>query len=92
MTLPLGSINSSLSLDTRKLNLIKFLSTSDDEQIIAAIEELLRKKRIAAYEARMQPMSEAAYLEKIGRGIDDIKNGRVTSVEDYLKEIEQEEN
>jgi hypothetical protein len=92
MTVETGILDSSLSLEARVLNLIKVLSVNKDEKLISDMEEFLRQRRITAYEAKMKPMTDEEYLNRVGRGVEDMRNGRVTSDEDYLKEIAEEEN
>ena len=41
---------------------------------------------------RYENMTDEEYLNRVGRGVEDMRNGRVTSDEDYLKEIAEEEN
>jgi hypothetical protein len=79
------------SIDLRKFKLIETITNIKNENIISAFEDLLKKMRVADYENSLKPMSEEEYNSKINESFAAYDRGEFSSVEDYLKEIEEEE-
>jgi len=76
-----------MTLELRKYNLIEFLMAIRDEALLAQIEEIHRKARIAAYEAMLRPMTKEQYIQEIMEAEEDVKAGRLIDAEDLLKEV-----
>lgn len=78
-------------INLRKFKLIETITSTDNAEFLAALEEILKKYRIAEYEAKMKPMNKEEYNDAINEGFEAYMRGESTSIEDYLKEIEEEE-
>ncbi|HFA50218.1 MAG TPA: hypothetical protein ENJ95_14500 [Bacteroidetes bacterium] len=76
-----------MTIELRKYHLIEAIMAINDEALIIKHEELLRKNRIAAYEASLKPMTVEAFREEIDLAEKDVEEGRLIDVEDLQKEM-----
>ena len=67
---------------------------NSDETILIQVFNLLEKhaNKIIAYDASGNPLNIEAYNNLIEVGIEDVKQGRIISHEDLLKEIQDWKN
>ena len=65
-----------MTLEERKLKLIKQLSTTEDKKLIKQIEDILKESILEEYQKTLKPMSEKEFEEKIKAAEEDIKSGR----------------
>ncbi|TSA49883.1 MAG: hypothetical protein D4R43_03185 [Sphingobacteriales bacterium] len=72
-----------------KLTLIDWLIHLNDEKLIAEVQSIRKKDFVKSYEAALKPMTEAELLQRIERSEDDFKNGRTTSLENFIKEADK---
>lgn len=77
-----------MDLETRKIAFVQEFLKLQNEEIISDLEKLLHKRNIELYESKLKPMSIEQFHTNINLSLEDSKNGRVTSTEDLLKEIE----
>ncbi len=68
--------------------MIQAIMSIQDENLLDAHEELERKAKIAAYEAKLKPMTVEELRRRSMKSEEDIKAGRVTDIEDVIKESE----
>jgi predicted transcriptional regulator len=72
------------ALEQRKIQLIAMITQLNDSDVLDAIENLLLESKKDWWDT----ISEAE-KKAIDRGLDDIKNGRVVSHEQVMKEIDK---
>ena len=78
-----------MTLEIRKFHLIEMIMAVRDEALMDKYEEILRKTRIEAYEATLKPMTIEAYQQELLEAEEDVKAGRMMSLEDLEKEMEK---
>ncbi len=73
--------------------LIREIETLDDYSI-TRISKMMEdyKNEIVAYDTSGNPLTLSKYNDMVEEGLEDIRQGRVTSHEDFLKEIESWDN
>lgn len=71
-----------MNLDTRKLAFIQRFAQLKDENTLKKFEQLLELE-----DQHFKPMSEQEYRSHVQEGMEDYKSGKVTSNEDFQKEI-----
>jgi len=92
MTIQSEDFKNHKTISLRKFKLIETITSTNDAEFLAALEEILKNYRIAEYEAKMKPMSNKEYNDAINKGFEAYMRGETTSLENYLKEIEAEES
>lgn len=75
-----------MNLQNRKLSLIDWLISLDDEAIIHQIEGLKKRKNTSA---KMKPMTLKEYHKMIEESEEDVKAGRVYAHEDVVKYLKR---
>ena len=84
--------NSEIDLNLRKINIIQSVSSTENESIIDALEEVLRLKRIEEYEKKLAtPKSREEYQKELSEADESIERGEGISLEDLIKEFEEKE-
>ena len=73
-----------MTLDARKLNLIRWMLVLQNENYISEIEKLQKKYQKAIYETKLKPMSIEELNIIVEEAEEDIKNGRVYSHEEVV--------
>lgn len=76
-----------MSLQARKLSLIKEFLKITDESLIGKVEVLIREERKKKYENAVEPMTVNEFQEMIAISKKDSDEGRVISHEDLEKKI-----
>lgn len=80
-----------MDIQAEKLQLIEWLAQLQDEEVISRIKALRRKvvtnEKVVAYTADGRPLTEKAYNERLEKGEEDIRMGRMTSQEDLEEEV-----
>ena len=71
-----------MNLQARKLSLIEWLTSINDEDIIGRIENLKKRKKA---KAEMKPMPLKQYYKMIEESEQDIQDGRVYAHEEVVK-------
>ena len=77
-----------MNLHTLKLSLIDWLIHLKDENLINEVQAIRKKEFVKKYEASLKPFSEEEFKERILAAEEDIKYGKTTLFEDYLRESE----
>ena len=72
-----------------KLSLIDWLIHLNDEKLIEEVQSIRKKDFVKSYEASLKPFTEEEFLSRIAQSEDDFKNGRTTSLEDLIKDIDK---
>ena len=75
-----------MDASTLKLSLINWLINLKDEKIINEVQAIRKKDFVKNYEANLKPLTEAEFLKRIEQSENNFQNGRVTSLEDIIKE------
>lgn len=79
-----------LAIQNRKIQFIQSFLKVEDVYVISKLEELLSKtkqKQLKQYAAK--PLTKKAFNKMIDNAEDDSKKGKLTRVEDVLKQIEK---
>lgn len=77
-----------MDLETRKISFVQEFLKIQNEEIISDLENLLHKRKAELNESKLKPMSIEQFHSNIKQSLEDSENGRVTTSEDLLKEIE----
>ena len=78
-----------MNIEARKISVVKELLSVENEGVVKAVEDLLRKIKIENYENNLTPMSMARYRAEIQMAIEDEKNGRLIRAVDLKKKIRE---
>lgn len=76
-----------MNIDSRKISLAKQVLNINDEEVIKAVENLMKELNIAEYESNLKPKSLKQYKEEIQYAIEDEKAGRLTKATDLKNQI-----
>lgn len=77
-----------MNIQAIKLSLIEWLIQVKDEKIINEMQSIREKEFVGKYKKSLKPFSEAEFTERVMASEEDIKYGRTTSLEDFVKESE----
>lgn len=77
-----------MTLESRKIQLVKAILSIEDEKWLTAHEELERQARIEAYEAKLKPMAVEELRQRTLKSHEEFKAGKVTDIEDVIRESE----
>ena len=69
-----------------KLSLIDWLIHLNDDKLIDEVQSIRKKDFVKNYESTLKPFTEEELLSRIAKSEDDFKNGRITSLENFIKE------
>ncbi len=72
-----------MTLELRKFHLIEAIMSIGDETLMGQYEESLRQIRIKNYESALKPMTIEELKQRAVASEEDIKEGRVTDLEDW---------
>ena len=78
-----------MTLELRKIQLIEMILSIRDEALLSKYEEIARRARIDAYESSLKPLTVEEYQQQILDAEEDVKAGRMVSLEDLQKEMEK---
>ncbi len=72
-----------------EINWIKSeLDSVQDVSLLKKLKDLLNKAKVKRYEASLKPMTQDELIARARQSEEDIKAGRVTSIEDLEKEFD----
>ena len=77
-----------MNTHTLKLSLIDWLIHLKDEKLINEVQSIRKKEFVKNYEASLKPFSEEEFEKRVLAAEEDIKYGRTTSFDDFVKESE----
>ena len=80
-----------MDIQTTKLELMQRILSSNKASLLAKLKSVNdneQEKEIVGYTIKGDPLTITSMNEKLQRGEEDIKAGRVTSDEDLTKEID----
>lgn len=75
-----------MTLQARKLNLIQDVLGITDPNVLTRVEGCVKEELVRAYEKNFAPMSTGQFVDMIERSREDVRAGRVVSLEDVRKE------
>ena len=78
-----------MDLQTRKITFVQEFLRLQNEEIIGALENILRKKKLDLYELNQKPMSMDEFNAEIDQALEDSKNGRLTKATDLKEKIKK---
>jgi len=78
-----------MTLESRKISLIKAILSINDERVFESYEALLKKAGVEAYEDKLRPMTMEEYKARIQKAEKDIAEGKLTDIEDVIEESEK---
>ena len=78
-----------MDLQTRKISFVQEFLSIQSEEIIARLENILKKEKKINVDNEFSPMTMEEFHSRIDRSLEDSKNGRVTEMNDFLAEIEK---
>ena len=78
-----------MDLQTRKITFVQEFLRLQSEEIVAGLENLLRKKKVEQFEKRVTPMSIEQFNSEIDQALSDSENGRITSAADLKKKAQK---
>lgn len=73
-----------MNIQSRKLQVLQDVMLVDDEQTLHGIEQLLRLRRVMAYEGTLTPMTEDELRARVRQSEEDFGQGRVVEAQDLL--------
>lgn len=77
------------TLEKRKINLVRDFLSIDNKETIAKIELLLKEEKIRIYEEKIsKKLTHKEINQMLDKAEDDFINGRVITVEELLKKVE----
>ena len=77
-----------MTLELRKIHLIERILSIRDEVELEKYEDFARREKIKTYEASLKPMTQKEYENRILEAEEDVKAGKLISLEDLQKEME----
>jgi len=77
-----------MDIQTRKYHFIEGFIRLNDLSSIEKLESVLKKERQLEFEKSMVPMTKQELIARARKSNEDIKEGRVISHEDLIKESE----
>jgi hypothetical protein len=78
-----------MDLQTRKITFVQEFLRLQNEEIIGALENTLRKKKIDLYELDQKPMTMSNFNDEIDQAMDDSKNGRLIKATNLKEKIKR---
>lgn len=78
-----------MNLEARKISFVQEFLRIDNEDIISALENFLRKNRTEIFEQNLKPMSIEKLNQEIDKALDDEVNNRLTSAKNLKQKAEK---
>jgi len=78
-----------MDLQSRKITFIQEFLSIQNEEIVARLENFLRKEKKNFADKEFCPMTIEQFENRIDQSMNDSKNGRVIEANELLKEIEK---
>ncbi len=76
-----------MDLQARKITFVQEFLRLQNEEIIAGLEQFLRKKKAEQADSLMIPMSIDQFNDEIDQSMMDSNEGRLTSAKDLKKKV-----
>ncbi len=77
-----------MDLQTRKLTFVREFLTIQNEDIVDRFEKMLKKEKSRSNEKDFYPMTLVEFYNGIDQSLLDSNNGKLTDIEELIKEIE----
>lgn len=77
-----------MNLETRKIEFIKEFLKVQSEDVIARLEEIIRKEKLMLDEENIEPMTEEELNERIDQSESDFRNNRFKTSSELLSKFE----
>lgn len=74
-----------MDIQTRKLNIITYISQLKDENIVEMIEKYILEKFTKNFKEELQPFTVEEFIKRVEQSEQDIKNGHNISQEELEK-------
>ena len=78
-----------MDLEGRKIMFVQEFLRLQNEEIIAGLEKLLRKRKAELIEKGMKPITIAEFNKAIDQSLEDLKNDKVTKTSDLKSKIKK---
>ena len=78
-----------MNLEARKISLVQEFLRIDNEKMISALENFLRKNKSEQFEKNLKPMSLEQLNFEIDKALDDEKNNRLISAKNLKDKIQK---
>ena len=78
-----------MNIEARKISLIQEFLKIDNEKIISALENLLKKSKKEIFEENLKPMSLDEFNNQIDKAIDDEMHHRLITAKDLKKKVQK---
>ena len=78
-----------MDIQTRKISFVQKFLKLQNEEIITALENMLREKQAEQFEQELHPMSLEQLHNEINQAIEDSNNGNVIEAHDLKKKIQK---
>ena len=82
-------MKTSMDLEGRKIMFVQEFLRLQNEEIVAGLEKLLRKRKSELIEKGMKPMTMAEFNKAIDQSMEDSKNDKVTKASDLKSKIKK---
>ena len=77
-----------MDLQTRKLTFVKEFLNIQSEDIVDRFEKMLKKEKKRSIEKNFDPMTLDEFNKRIDQSMLDSSNGKLTNIDELIKEIE----
>lgn len=78
-----------MNLEAKKLSFIQEFLRIDNEKVINALENLLRKSQLESFEEKLKPMTIEQLNNEIDKALEDEKNNRFIAAKDLKENIQK---
>jgi hypothetical protein len=78
-----------MDLQTRKISFVQEFLSIQNEEIVARLENFLKKEKKNYTDKEFRPMTTEEFGNRIDQSMDDSKNGRVIEANELLKEVKK---
>ena len=78
-----------MDLEARKISFVQEFLRLQSEDIVNALEKLLRKRKIEMIDKSFNPMSMQQFNDGIDQALDDSKNDRIIKATDLKSKIQK---
>jgi hypothetical protein len=76
-----------MTIAEKKVDLISWLSTLQDEEILDQLESIRKKAAVEKYQKSLLPMSMEEFENRVAESEEDLRAGRIISQEELKKRI-----
>ena len=78
-----------MDIETRKISFVQEFMRLQNEEIIIALEDFLRKRKAELVEENRKPFTVDQYNEEIDRAMEDSRKGRMIKATDLKEKIKK---